>query len=452
MTAWLLLLACNKDGPTEGDSGSVVQTCEAFSEVEADVLPLGTVVVLRTETDTAGPVSVDRIQVGDAVYTDRPSDTESGTAHEITVYGLPALTEIQVDLALDDCVQTVIFETGSPSETFPFITDALETGELGSGGWFPMTVFTEDVQYSAILASDGTPVWWRGHDLVLTRTALSVDRETILFNTIAGGYQGQGFITRLELGGGERAVYEVPGHHTDFVERPDGTVAALVYDIEEVDGSWYQASAVVEIAPDGTQTMLFRLFDQAVLDTGIGYPESTVHADGVDVMYEWMHLNSISWSESEQAYLLTEGNAARVMQVSADGELDWIVGHHVGEIHTELEDSVQAPHKAVRIDGGGVVVFNRGDRDSGAEQCAFVTTLEVDGVGATETNRVTPEDCLKVTFLGEAQNLADDKLFVNYSSAGVLELLGEDLEPELRLTTNLGAAFGFGEYAESLYR
>ena len=455
---FVLLLACaGKDAPSvdSQDGAPDIQSCDAISQVEVEVLPARSVVLIHASTDEEAALSVPLVYALGSRSEDLPPDTAVGTEHSVMVLGLPSLADVQVDLALGDCVESVVFETEAVDWPLPYVTDVTETGGLGVGGWFPVTLYTEDLQYSAILASDGTPVWSIADEGLPLRTRMANDRASVFQNQQAWKVETDGYIASYPLDGSPRTVHTIPGHHTDFAEKDDGTLAVLVFDARNMGSRQILGSSVVEVAPDGTQTTIWSAFDALELDLGVEYTQSQWGDVEWPQLEEWVHINSISYDAGRGKYLLTGGNHGMVIQVDEHGGTDWVVGPAESDAYLHLDDpdSLARPHSATHLDGDRVLVFNRGEFTN-VDTCAWVSTYEIDVDAGTATvvDRYESDDCRVVSFFGEARPVREDELFVNYSSAGVLELVDGDGALAYQLQTGLGAAFGYGQYVESLYR
>ncbi|MCP4805439.1 MAG: hypothetical protein GY913_13815 [Proteobacteria bacterium] len=449
----LLALACT--GETDevtSDSGPAQVDCPGvFLEVE--LVEPGTVALVRVESDEPVSVTVERVERVESgePFTDLPPVSAEATEHVVTVRGLPLAATVELDIVAGECARTEIIETDAADWTFPYVTDVLDTGAVGDGGWFPLTLFTETGQYAVILGSDGTPVWWTTPAQLPTRTAVAHDRLGVLSNGIASSVVTDGFVQRHSWTG-EVTEHVVPRHHTDFTERPDGTLGVLVYEVQEIEGRSFLASGIVEVSPDGEQRELWSAFDADEPKTWLHYAGPIVDAGGIEDLEEWMHINSISWSEDQRAYVVTEGNEGRLFRIAEDGTTDWVVGWDDDEVVPESRELVRGPHSAELQADGTVLVFNRGTREDLPEQCAYVTHLEIDtdaGV-ARQLDRYAVDDCFTVTFFGEARARADG-MFVNYSSAGLVDLVDANGQVAHRLQTDLGAAFGYGDHIGSLY-
>ena len=415
-------------------------TCEGVAELDVAYQSDTTVVDVRVATLEEQVVEIVGVEVDGDHYLDLPPASR-GLDHSMPLLGLPADRDVTVDVQVGACLETVEFHSGAPDTVFPYVTDPDEQGHLGDG-WFVVSTIIDGGGYASILATDGTPVWWTQVQFAPFRTLL--DGDAVLYNTQATAPWAPGEIVRHPLHGDAIERVAVQGAHTDFVLKPDGTLATLVWLVDEVDGRELVASGIVEVTPDGAETLVWSAFDALEPDLDRDYPAFASADPGAAQLEEWLHVNSLSWSEERQAYLVTTGSLHtpeldRLFRVEADGTTSAVVG----------PEPLASPHSARFLDDGTVLVFNRGAE---GEACAYVQTLAIDGDDATEVDRVVADGCARNLFLGEAQALDGDGTFINYSSAGVMQVLDADDRVALQIQTDLGAAFGYGEYRTSLYR
>ena len=108
-----------------------------------------------------------------------------------------------------------------------------------------------------IINADGHIVWYHTDDRKLDfyRARLSVDGKSLLYNAakISGEPSPDSEIVRVSLDGTQTTSIPIPLLAHDFVEHPDGTLAALAFEDRDVDGMRMRGNKLVEVAPDGTQ-------------------------------------------------------------------------------------------------------------------------------------------------------------------------------------------------------
>jgi hypothetical protein len=129
-----------------------------------------------------------------------------------------------------------------------------------------------------------------------------------------------------------------------------------------------------------------------------------------------------------------------------------VVSDQDGDFAMSEPDLVQMPHSAVRLEDGGLLVFNRGDIGHIDEGAAFVVELALDEGSWTAEPRwtYTSPDELIVAFLGSAQRLGNGNTLIAWSSAGEVSEVTPDGEVAWQIGSNIGAAFGFSTRVRQL--
>lgn len=470
----LLVAACTsatKDGDSDtqpsGDSDAAACTVDAaLFSFEPRLGPVETVIVV--------PWEATRDVVARVVYVDTAApDTElatpasdSSTSGLVNVLGLRPNRTIELHLEADEdgqtvCSPTLTITTGSlPAELPEMVVSTAVEGRVE--GWETVAVIREKTSFATILDADGGFVWASEVPSTIYRATLSRDHTAVLSNQPPQFWTAVGTLRRTPLGEGDEQAVEVVGAHTDFVELPDGTVATLGWANKLFDNDTRNllGDTIIEVAPDGTQTEVWNLFDHVEPNLDTVYAPSPVSTgEEVPFLEEWSHVNSINYDEASDDYIVTGSFNHSVMRIDrATGDMVWVVTDGGGATDFQVVSDareLELPHSAQLTDDGTVLAFSRGavGSEDDPAACAWVTELALDdGSGtATPVMHYTSDDCVTIPYLGEARRIDDGNTMVTWSPAGRLSQIDADQALVFQLDLDLGSAFGFGEWTADLY-
>ena len=299
---------------------------------------------------------------------------------------------------------------------------------------------------------------------LLDQVRLSLDHNSLLFNIHAPEWNEYGQIYRLSLDGKELEHHDVLGAHTNFQELPDGTIAtlALEYGEVEVNGDTcpLRNDTIVEIAPDGQQTVVWRGHDAFPPEDFLILPSlfealcNNIDEDNPAVE-DWLHVNSLHYIEDTDDYVITIERFNGIVLIDRQTSLvEWILLNPssnienimVSNFSSDSEDLLSRPHSVQALDENTLLVLNRGVAEE--SDCSEVLEITLDGDEAQRTWLYTSDPCVSVTFFGEAQRLSNGNTAVIWSSAGQLDEITPDGESVWRVNLDIGGAFGFGERIE----
>jgi len=465
----LALAACTPpaaDAPVPLSIPSLDAACTPdptlFPDVTAELTAVGTVVRVRWSASEAVAAQVMYAEEDDTAWRTTPVGAASSGA-EALLLGLhpdrPVTLRVTAEIDGEPwCSDAVEIRTGALPSDLPATQVVINDTERAARGYHAVAVIREQMRYATILDADGEFVWaYPSRELF--RATLSRDGTAMLTNAPAPSWETAGAIERIPLDGSTPTRLSATGIHTDFVELPDGTLASLGWTVRPfADGTReLLGDTIVELHPDGTSTTIFDLFDYVVPDLSTTYDPVSVNGNATSVE-DWSHLNSITYDEASDAYLVTGTYNDSVLRVDrATGSLSWTLTDDPADSDWEMRSSereIQMPHSVQLVDDDTLLVFNRGefgDVDSPAP-CAFVSEIDLDAAAGTAQPRWhhASNPCVTVPFLGQARRIDATNTVVNWTSAGRITQLDGD-EPVLQIDLGLGSAFGSGEWVESLY-
>lgn len=335
---------------------------------------------------------------------------------------------------------------------FTFTADAPEAGEGGvlvvplimalGGG---IVVFDEAANVIWAYPQDDV-----GLGVDALRAHFSLDGAAVLFNSNAVSVDSLSHVLRVPLDGSPPTDVGITGGHTDFVEYTPGGYAALAGDIRLYGERKIMGDTIVERAPDGTERVVWSVFDDFEPNLDRTYSSYYVPDPAVE---DWSHVNGISYSEADDAYYVSmtfNNGIAKIDRVS--GTMDWYVGDPMGGDFENPDGDVLLglPHSAERVDGG-LLAFSRGDPFD-PHRCSEAVELALDE-GTHEVRRVwsyRSPDCLLVTFLGGAERLPGGNTVITWSSSGQIDEVTPDGRVTRRINTAVGTAFGASSWAPEL--
>jgi hypothetical protein len=417
-------------------------SADAPTSVEAEVSEdITTVVHVRwnTSAETAGFVEFGPTsELGSAT----PLEEESATEHRAALLGLKPETEYHF---------RVVSEGGESSDVQTIVTGSLPTGlpaltHTGGGhDLYTLVPVLGATQAVTILDPDGDIVWYHRDDRALDfyRARLSVDGKTLLYNagSVSGDPSDESELVRVALDGTESSSVSVPLLAHDFVEHPDGTVGAIVVEYRDFEGTELRGDQIVEIAPDGTQTTVFSVwdcFDPAELS-------------GDDIMHGWTFANALDFDPEENAYYLGMRNFSSIAKIDRDsGECEWVIGLY-GSTFDFASGSGRFLHQhQFEVNGNRLLVFDN-DGASGRESRVLEYELDFDNNVATEVWSYVADPIVYTFVLGEPSRLDNGDTFVNWSAAGQIERVTAEGESLWKVNSEAGYAFGFSTLVKSLY-
>lgn len=340
----------------------------------------------------------------------------------------------------------------------PEVVLELGTAEDAPVDWVLFPVLTAASRFVVVADASGSLIWaWEPPSLSeddgpLYRARVTHDGGGVLVNTHASK-GGPGALWRVSWDGTIQEELRPATINRDFTELPDGTLAWLGQEVRQFgEGRPLLGDTVVERAPDGTERVVWSLFDDYDHGLGVGTPlADPLEQDAED----WAHANGLRYLPESDDWLVVAPNLHRepeleppggILRVDREtGATVWELANRTGDFALSDGIALEGPHSAQLVDGG-LLTFNRGAPDS----CSRATWIRLDEEAGTASVgwESQNDDCVHVVFLGEALRLPTGETAVMFSSSGRLEFVDEAGDPQWRLAADLGAGFGFVELPE----
>ena len=333
-------------------------------------------------------------------------------------------------------------ETGAPPPELP-ATTVLDDGGSATGGFLVTTVINNP-PVVAILDRDGDFVWWtvlESEEVASTRAYLSRDRRAMVYRHNVQDGEALGLVRR-GLDGADEQVWPVQDEHHDFVELPDGSYAVLTLDVREVEGEEVIGDKVVELAPDGTLTDLWSVWDHVNVD-----PDTFE-----DPTWGFAHANAIDHDPATDALIVGTRRLNTLFAFDRHtGDPLWQLGGQDSDY--ALPDGgttfSERQHQFDLLDDG-VLIFDNGLTDR-LESRAVEYHLDSDDGSAEQVWSYTSDPVLYCFALGDTSRLPDGETLVVFSTSGQIDQVSPDGERTWRLRLSLGGALGYTTWVESLY-
>ena len=298
-----------------------------------------------------------------------------------------------------------------------------------------------------IIDPDGDIVWYHkeDRDLDFYRARLSVDGETLIYNagSVSGDVSDEAELVRVALDGSETSSIPVPLLAHDFVEHPDGTLAAIVVEYRDFEGEPLRGDTIVEIDPDsGAQTTVWSSWDCF----------DPAEWTGDDIAHGWTFANALDYDPAEGVYYIGMRNFSSIAKISPGGNgCEWVLGLYGATMEFSPESEQFLHQHQFDLNGDRLVVLDN-DGDPRSEPVSRVLEYQID----TAANRAAEvwsyvSSPPVYTFVGEPTRLEDGDTFINWSAAGQLERVTPNGEAIWKLQSGAGFAFAFHTLAPSLY-
>jgi hypothetical protein len=371
-------------------------------------------------------------------------ETEPSTEHEHILLGVPANTDASLRIVMVDgdseCqTEAETYTTGGLAAELPGLT---VTGS-GMDSFMVVPVLGSPVGV-VIIDPDGNIVWWhieedRGLDVY--RADLSVDGQSVLYNaaSVSGDPSEDSQIMRVSLDGSTVEGIDLPLLAHEFVEHADGTIAAMVVEYsDDGEGGEVKGNAIVEIAPDGTQTQVWSALDCF---------DPTVDI-GDDQEYGWTFANALDWDGSY--YYQSLRNFSSVVQIDpSDGSCGWVFGDVGATIQTSsAADRFKHSHQFEILEDSFLIFDN--DGAIATESRVMEYSFDPSSDTATKIWEYTADPSVYSFVLGDVHRFDDGDTLVTWSVNGLIERVEGDA-PIWSVATDFGTAFGFNTVRGDLY-
>lgn len=425
-TATILLAAC-------GNSQDVIGEAEAHVSES-----VATVVHVNVTTKHDAEVYVEFGE--DASYGQR-SAVSTGTEHDLPLVGMPSDTPVHWRAVVN----------GAPQEDHTTTTDLLPpelpalTTTVDDATWTGLLVLTllGEWEGPVVLDRHGRIVWYayaQDNHTSAIRAHPSVDGQGIVYNTIVSEAEPTGTINFLDWDGELRRSVELEGHSHDFLQLDDGTLVAIRISKQEVGTELVVGDALVTVAPDGTESMLWNAFDW--------FDPLTTGTDRVD---GWTHCNALGYdAETDQIHLSVRNLETLVSIDRQTGELTDAFGGEVDQGWTFVESPRPFSYQhQFQLTEDRALVFDNGF-GSYDDSRVVEYALDRDTKTATQTWEYHFQPNQWLIALGDVDRLDDGSTLIAWDLGGRLEQVDAEGNLLWQVEANVGSAFGYVHRVDAL--
>jgi len=436
--------------------------CTSPLDVELDVQvseAIPTVVTVRWAPEHPGAGEM-RVEFGTGPTLDRQQAAilaEDGSC-AATLIGLKPSTSyrlrvVEVDGGTTYASDRRTVETGPAPAGLPGLSVETSPGRTPTGG-FLVTSLLSTPSWAVILDGDGETVWWHtpGDDWersFIPRAHLSHDGGHVLYEASASALTGEDdevvgerMLVRVSLDGSQVDTVPLEGCHHDFVELPDGTIAALVSDTREVEGESVEGDRIVELDWTGAERGSWSVWDH------LEYDPADITADDDP---GWTHANALDHDPVDDRYTLSLRNLDAILHVDrTSGEVLWQLGGVRSDFDAALNvlPLFQRQHQFERLDGS-ILVFDNGTVDD-LRSRVVEYALDEGAMAAQRTWIHVDDPPLFSIGFGDVSRLPDDRTLITWSSPGQIDEVTADGTLVWRLNAAMGAGFGYTTWTASL--
>ena len=431
------------DDHDDDDDDDTVASLDVQVEV-SEVIP--TVATLRWSTAMPADATV---TYGDGSTSDTSFEEQCGDCldHEVVLFGLLPDTEYTFEVTSHGDVETQGsggFTTGSVPTSLPSLSVETLDEDLAPDGYLLTSLLTSPLSV-VMLDMDGTFLWWHFDDRSQTaigRVRLAADGEAILYDAFPtyGADLDDPIheIVRVSLDGTQVDVLDTPGHHHDFAQLDDGTMAYLAEDRRDVDEEEIIGDQLVELHPDGTSTVVWTAWDDIPYDPADVPP-------GPD----WTHCGALHHDPAEDAYYLSSHNLDAIWKVDrATGDLLWTFGGPRSDFTVAEPGALPYHQHSVQATDDGLLVFDNREPQTHSSR---VVEYRLDGWLATEIWDYEADPPIYNFAMGGMTRLDGDITLITWSTAGQIDAITHDHELVWRLNLDLGAGFSYVTWMDELY-
>jgi hypothetical protein len=413
--------------------------------VEAEVSQkIATVVIVRWTTSDA---SIGYVEYGPtrALGLRTPVEAAPTRDHAVALLGLTAETAydyraVTADGATHLASAIATVTTGVLPLGLPPLT---QTGD-GQEQFIVVPILGANVSVT-IINGKGQIVWYYTDERQLDfyRARLSNDGKSLLYNAakISGDPSEASELVRVALDGSQVSSIPIPYLAHDFVEFPDGTLAAMAVEYRDYQGTQLRGNKIVEVAKDGTQQTAWTTWDC--------FDPATISGD--DITQGWGFANALDYDPVQDVYYLSLRNFSSIVRINRQSHAcEWVLGLGAPTF-TFATGSARFLHEhQFQVRGNHILLM---DNDGAGGHTSRVLEYELDLTNkvATQVWSYTATPSVYTFVLGEPLRFDDGSTFINWSAAGQMERLDPTGTSIWKLNTGAGYVFGFHTLVDDLY-
>jgi hypothetical protein len=430
---WAVLAGCSSAAGTTPH--------EVAAELSADI---ATVVHVRWTTDAP---SIGYVEYGPsaALGFKTPLEQQELTEHRVALLGLTADTPYYYRVVIwdgDDAGRSDLanIRTGPLPLGLPRLTQS------GAGhDRFTLVPILGATTAVTILDPQGSIVWYHRdeRELDFYRARLSRDGTSVLYNaaSVSGDPSEDSELVRVALDGSTQSSIPVPLLAHDFVELPDGTLAAIVVEYRDFQGQRLRGDQIVEVSPQGELTPVWSAWDCF----------DPAREQGDDIEHGWTFANALNYDASEDTYYLGMRNFSSIAKIPRGARsCEWVLGLSAPTLKFAAGSARFLHQHQFQVRGNRLLVMDN-DGSSGNESRVLEYELDLARGLATQVWSYVANPAVYTFVLGEPTRFDNGDTFITWSAAGQMERVSAAGDVTWKLNTGAGFVFGFHTLATSLY-
>ena len=326
--------------------------------------------------------------------------------------------------------------------------------ELRAHQGFLVTSVLAQPSVAVIIDSDGEYVWAHQPEvawdtLFIPRVALSHIGEWVVYHAAASALGDaddesvERVLIRVGLDGTDEELIPVRNAHHDFVELGDGSFAVLVRDRRLVEGELVEGDQIVEFLPDGSEIVVWSVWDYAEYDPDEEYGEA---GSG------WSHANALRYDKDEDVYYVSLCNFDSIVKIDRTrGRELWTLGGDQSHFTNGGGQTTffRRQHHFEILDDG-ILVFDNRTTDERSSRVVEYRLDEDRGMAELVWEHENDPPCFALA-LGDVARLPSSDTLITWSSAGQIDQVTTGGLLRWRLRSDIGAGFGYTQYREVLY-
>ena len=307
-----------------------------------------------------------------------------------------------------------------PAIPAPVVT----SGDPDAPGYVLLNAASSDHTWVLIVDRAGRVVWYGAPDegQLSTSSVISRDGTSVLFSSYPGDMLvAEGSVKRRALDGSAESAITTPGHHHDFVELPDRSIAFLAARVEVWDGKEVLGDEIRVASGEGEPTTVFSAWDVLTPYAMCSHFEPVPYAENA---WDWVHTNSIRYDEGQDRFLLMSRNLNALFAINAGtGAIEWQLGGAESDFQFIDDRGFDHGHFSDWWEGG-LAVFDNGMHQEPPASRAIAYAVD------EEAWTVTPVwSAAAATYnemLGDVRSGTDGTWLVAWSGEGRIEELDAD--------------------------
>ncbi len=388
-----------------------------------------------------------------------PVSTESSTQHRVTLYGVPALSDVYVraytDVGGDILSTDTEFSTTNLPSELPDLTVDIYDNSLAQPTPYIVGIIQGQKNLLFGMDRDGNFLWYQPfHDgMAGFNIQRPLDGNGVIFNYAFWPLSlGTSWVRRQNIKNQDVDEQSFSSAHHDFAQLPDGTLAVIQATFgtgTDTDGSEVTVVGddILERSPEGVDTTVFSLFDW-LEPVPNEYWDLSFYKEG----YDWSHANALNYYSDTETYLMSFAHLNSVAEIErSTGNVLRSFGDYGNYGYADAGTTpLRFQHYAHWTEDGTLLMTVHYNAD---DDNFMAVEYSVDDQARTieEIWSYGREDSIPVLAEGQVFRLDNGNTLVNFGYAGILREVTPDGEVVWEVLADVGTWFGSIMYVDDFY-